>query len=445
MATRREFLATAAAPLMAAASRKPNLILIVADDLGYADVGFQGSREILTPNIDAIAAKGVQFHNGYVSHPFGSPSRAGLLTGRYQQRFGHENNMKFDPADAMAGLPLTEQTLASMLKGAGYRTAAVGKWHLGAHPKFHPMKRGFDEFFGFLGGGHDYFDPGKPGAPNEWLSPVERDGKPAVVYEYLTTALGKEAAAYVERNAAHPFFLYVAFSAPHAPLQAPNSLTQLYSGIADKDRRTYAAMVSVMDESVGRILFNLRMQKLERDTLIIFLSDNGGAAKGNAANNSPLRGAKRTLYEGGIRVPFTMHWTGQLPEGLQYADPVISLDVVPTALAAAGLPVPAGHKPDGVNLLPYVNGKVAGHPHQHLYWRVFGGQQLAVRDARFKLIRSANGQQELYDLEADPGESANLAKEKQAVMKSLGAALDQWNRSLTAPKWPDDSVAGNSA
>jgi arylsulfatase A-like enzyme len=436
MATRREFLAAATAPLLAAA-RKPNIVLIVADGLGYADAGFQGSREILTPNIDALAAKGVQFTNGYASHPFGSPARAGLLTGRYQQRFGHENDIAFNPRDALSGLPLSELTLATMLRQAGYRTGAVGKWHLGAHPRFHPLKRGFDEFFGFTGGGHDYFDPGNAGDTRELFAPVERDGKPAAVYEYLTTAFGKEAASYVERNAAHPFFLYVAFNAPHTPLQAPNSMTQLYSGIADQERRIYAAMVSVMDESVGRILFNLRMRKLERDTLIVFLSGNGGSVQDNASSNGPLRSAKRTLYEGGIRVPFAMHWTGQLPEGHQYHEPVISLDIVPTALAAAAVAAPAARKFDGVNLLPHLAGKVAGRPHEHLYWRIFGGHQSAVRDSRYKLIRDAEGSTQLYDLQADLGETNDLAKEKPAVVKSLSASLSHWSRTLAAPKWED--------
>lgn len=437
MATRREFLSAAGSLLApAAATRKPNIVLIVADDLGYADVGFHGSREILTPNLDVLAGRGVQFTSGYVSHPFCSPTRAGLLTGRYQQRFGHENNMKFNPEDENAGLPLSEQTLPSMLKQAGYRTAAVGKWHLGAHPKFHPLKRGFDEFFGFIGGGHDYFDPGKAGDPRELFAPVERDAKPVLIYEYLTTTLGKEAASYVERNAAHPFFLYCAFNAPHSPLQAPVQQTQLYSAIADKDRRTYAAMVSALDEGVGRILFNIRLHKLERDTLVVFLSDNGGPLKGNASNNTPLRGAKRTLYEGGIRVPFVAHWTGRLPEGKQHHEPVSSLDIVPTALAAAGITAPPAQKLDGVNLLPQFDMKKAA-PQRNLYWRTFGGHQFAVRDQQHKLIRNADGSVELYDLKADIGEAANLASAKPAVVKRLNTAIDQWSRGLVKPKWDD--------
>lgn len=435
---RRDFLAASAAPLLPAQqTRKPNIVIIVADDLGYADLGFQGSREILTPWIDSIARTGVRCTNGYVTHPFCSPTRAALLTGRYQQRFGHENNMVFNQKDEVAGLPLTETTLAQTLASNGYRTGIVGKWHLGAHPRFHPMKRGFQEMFGFVGGGHDYFDPGTPGETHEHLIPVERDGKPAPMTDYLTTALGKEAALFVDRNAAKPFFLYFTPNAPHGPLQAPPSQIQRYDVVKDTNRRTYCAMVALLDDAVGRLLFALRVNKVLENTLIFLISDNGGPIPGNSSSNAPLRGAKRTLYEGGIRVPFAIHWPGKVPADKEYSEPVSSLDIFPTALAAAGIaPSPARHL-DGVNLVPYLNGQNKGRPHEYLFWRTFGGVNFAARDARYKLVKNQGAEAELYDLNEDIAETKNLVREKPEIAKKLSAALESWNKTLVKPKWDD--------
>lgn len=435
--TRRSFFPFAATASLFAQQRRPNIVVILADDLGFEDLGFQGSPDIRTPHLDSLAASGVRFTNGYVSHPFCSPTRAGLLTGRYQQRFGHENNMVFRTDDEVAGLPLSEVTLADRLSQAGYVTGLVGKWHLGAHPKFHPRKRGFQHMYGFVGGGHDYFHPGVPGDPDQHFIPIERNGEVVPEKEYLTTALGREAEAFVRGNAARPFFLYLAFNAPHSPLQAPQPYLRRNAHIAAPDRRTYAAMMSAMDDAVGRVLQALRETNLDRDTLVFFLSDNGGP-KDNASSNRPLRGTKRTLYEGGIRVPFVLRWTGHLPEGKVIPDPVISLDVCPTALAAAGIEPGDGHKLDGINLLPLAAGKAHLGTERPLFWRTFGGVDGAIRQGSLKWVRHGGGAPgELYDLAQDPGEQRNLAAGGSADARRLEAAWQSWHRTMATPLWLD--------
>lgn len=428
--------ATETSPLWAAGD-KPNIVVILADDLGFADLGFQGSREIRTPHIDTIAHEGVQFKNGYVSHPFCSPTRAGLLTGRYQQRFGHENNMLFEYGNPNDGLPVSETTLPELLGRAGYATGLIGKWHLGAHEKFHPLRRGFKEMYGFQGGGHDYFDPGAKGDTRQHLLPIEReDGTNDSQPGYLTTALGREAAAFVRRHKQAPFFLYLAFNAPHSPLQAPEEWIQKYSSIADPQRRTYAAMVAAMDDAVGSVLTALREEQVEQDTLVFFLSDNGGPTD-NRSSNHPLRATKRTVYEGGIHVPFVMRWPAKLQAGSTFDAPVISMDVFSTALAAAGVEAPQDRKIDGTNLLPYLEGKVKGRPHEHLFWRMFGGVHLAARDSRYKLVRSEGKPDELFDLDQDISENNNVVASQPLAHKSLAAALESWNRELVKPLWLD--------
>jgi arylsulfatase A-like enzyme len=436
---RRDLFRMSLLPLLAGcggAKPKPNIVVILADDLGYGDLGFQGAPDIPTPHIDSLAATGVRCTSGYVTHPFCSPARAALLTGRYQQRYGHENNMVFDLGDEVAGLPLSEVTLADLLGEAGYVTGLVGKWHLGAHPRFHPSERGFQKMYGFIGGGHDYFDPGSADATDQHFLLLEHDGRKVLEMDYLTTDLGYQAGEFVRRHQGQPFFLYLSFNAPHTPLQAPETYLERFSGIADEKRRTYAAMVSAMDDAVGMTLAALREAGVEDRTLIFFLNDNGGPT-GNASSNRPLRGTKRTLYEGGVRVPFVVRWPGRVPEGGVYDQPVSSLDVLPTSLAAAGLPLPAGIRLDGVNLLPYLEGEAAGPPHSHLFWRTFGGVHFAVRADRYKLVRNPGSPAELYDLETDIGETRDLAREKPEVVQRLEAALEEWNREMVEPLWKD--------
>ncbi|MEZ5399746.1 MAG: sulfatase-like hydrolase/transferase [Bryobacteraceae bacterium] len=434
MIGRRRFFGalSAAAGAPAQESRKPNLVIILADDLGYADLGFQGAHDIPTPHLDRLARGGVRFTNGFVSHPFCSPTRAGLMTGRYQQRFGHETNPVYNPADPVSGLPTSETTLPQLLKSAGYVTGHIGKWHLGAHPQFHPMKRGFDEMFGFLGGGHDYFKQELYGNPREYLIPHQRDGRPVQEPEYLTDALGREAAAFVRRHKDHPFFLYLAFNAPHTPQQVSEKHLERFADIEDEKRRKYAAMVNAMDEAAGRALDAIRETGNESNTLVVFLSDNGGPTAANGSSNAPLRGVKGQVYDGGIRVPFTMRWPALLAAGREYKSPVISLDILPTLISAAGGQLP--EKPvDGVDLLPFLTGMRRDAPHERLYWRTGGGTSWAVREGRFKLVKQGDGEPTLYDVEADIGESKDVGPQQQTARDRLLAAYSAWNRELIPP------------
>jgi arylsulfatase A-like enzyme len=434
---RRTFLKTAAAAGLAgplpAAARRPNIIVILADDLGFADVGFQGCKDFSTPYIDRLAQAGVRFTSACVSHPFCSPTRAGLMTGRYQHRFGHENNPIYNPQDNVAGLPLSEITIANILSDAGYATGQIGKWHLGAAPQFHPLKRGFKEQFGFLGGGHDYFkaETDNPNA-REYLIPIERNGKPVVETEYLTDAFSREACSFVRRHDKDPFFLYLAYNSPHTPLQAPKEYLERVSNIEDPIRRSYAAMICAMDDGIGRLAATLEVLKLENDTLIFFLSDNGGPTSVTHADNHPFRGAKGEVYDGGIHVPFVMKWKGQLPAGETYGNPIISLDIFATAAAVAGAKLPADRPIDGVNLLPHITGKASAAPHDKLYWRTGGGAAFAVRQGNWKLVKIGK-RTELYDLEADVSESKDAAAAKPEILSRLEAARVAWNRQMVPP------------
>jgi arylsulfatase A-like enzyme len=434
---RREFLkmlGLGAAGLIAAnssvaqaATRKPNIIVIVADDLGYADLGCQGATDLKTPHIDALAANGVRFTDGYVSCPVCSPTRAGLLTGRYQERFGHEFNPGADANSPHFGLPLSQKTLADQLKAAGYVTGMVGKWHLGAHPKFHPLKRGFDEFFGFLGGLHPYIDL-KATGPH----PILRGTRPVDEKEYLTDAFTREAVAFIDRHRQHPFFLYLPFNAVHAPMDPPpEKYLERFTNIADEHRRTFAAMLAAMDDGVGAVLEKLRAAKLEEQTLIFFISDNGGPTPVNTSRNNPLSGHKAQVLEGGIRVPFMVQWKGRIPPAVVH-HPVISLDIFPTALAAAGAKPPKDL--DGLNLLPLLSGKNNTPPHEMLFWR-FGGQS-AVRRGKWKLLKMDQEPQKLFDLETDIAETIDVAAKNPQIKQELTAALAKWDGELAKPLWP---------
>ncbi len=402
--------------------RRPNIVVILADDLGYADLGVQGARDLVTPHIDSLAVEGVRFPNGYASCPVCGPTRAGLLTGRYQQRFGFEFNPP-EPRATDYGLPLEEITLAERLRSKGYATGMVGKWHLGFRPELTPPRRGFDEFFGFLSGARSYF-------PSDRADPILRGDTPVEESEYLTTAFGREAAAFVERHRHEPFFLYVAFSSVHAPLEATDADLGRLPGIADPKRRAYAAMVASMDDAVGTLLEKLHETGLEERTLVFFLNDNGGPTRETSASNLPFKGRKGQVYEGGIRVPFLVRWKGRLHAGL-YEEPVIALDVAATALAAAGIEIPKGF--DGINLLPHLGGRNAQPPHDALYWRY--GDQRAVRMGEWKLV-VREGREELYHLGCDAGEADDLAAAEPARARALREAYEEWAADLMAPRWP---------
>ena len=436
------------------ATRPPNVLVILADDLGYGELTCQGyTRDVATPHIDSLAANGVRFTSGYVSGPYCSPTRAGLLTGRYQQRFGHE----FNPSVASrtpptVGLPVSERTLGDRFQAAGYATGWFGKSHLGYAPPFHPCRRGFGEFFGFLGGMHDFLDAAK-----DPTNPILRGTTPVSQLDYTTDAFGREAAEFIGRNAAQPWLCYLAFNAVHAPLQATPERLERLAAISDPKRRTFAAMLSAMDDAIGTVLATVRERRLENDTLIVFLSDNGGPTPSITSGNGPLRGFKSQTWEGGIRVPFLMQWKGRIPAGGVEDRPVIQLDILPTALAAAGIPLPADAAIDGVNLLPYVTGQTDRDPHEALYWRF--GPQLALRQGDWKLVKAPGGgvegdprdgrantrDAELYNLHDDIGETRNLAAKHPEKVRELVAAWERIDTGMIDPLWFDGAAERGTA
>ena len=411
------------------AATKPNIIVILADDLGFADVGFQGGKDAPTPNIDSLASGGVRFTNGYVSGCVCSPSRAGLMTGRYQERTGHEAN---PPERRNPGLDLKEITMARHLKDAGYVTGIVGKWHLGEDKEHFPLARGFDEFFGLLPHG---IGAGKNGED----VPVYRGWDKVVTPADHTETFGAEAVGFIERHHDVPFFLYLPFTAVHAPHVAPASYLKKFESIKEKRRRALCAMISVMDDQVGAVLAKLREHKLEESTLIFFLSDNGGP-EADDVDNGPLRGGKWTVWEGGIHVPFVAYWKGHVTPRVLDTQ-VIQLDILPTALAVAGVEVKPEWKLDGVNLLPLLEGKSDKPVHEALFWRF--GPQFAVRSGDMKLLKpSLNAEPRLVNLKDDLGEKTDLASDQPEKVKELTALWEKWNAGNIAPRWVDNRWNG---
>lgn len=430
-------------------AKAPNLVIILTDDQGYNDVGFNGCTDIPTPHLDSIAENGVRFTDGYVSFPVCGPSRAGLLTGRYQDRFGFTTNPSIDPNNAEAGLPLEEETIAQVLAKVGYRSAVIGKWHMGTHPIYHPHQRGFDHFFGFLAGGLAYYPElltlnslSEVTRMWEWYNlKLERDGETVEIDQYLTDALTDAATAFIDREAdsEDPFFLYLAYNAPHAPLQATEKYLQRFPHIEDTKRKTYAAMVSSVDDGVGRVLAALRKHQIEEDTLIFFLSDNGGPTTKNASNNAPLRGKKADLFEGGIRVPFAMQWKGTVPAGQTYRHPIISLDIFGTIAALSEVEIAPERPLDGVNLIPYLTGVRKDAPHDQLFWRKWEQNAMAIREGSLKVVANRQRQQNkhaLYDLSADIDESDNLRQAKRKAAQQLIAKWEAWNAELKDRSFP---------
>jgi arylsulfatase A-like enzyme len=399
---------------------RPNIVLIVSDDQGYGDSScYDHPKEVSTPNIDRLAAEGVRLTNGYASSYVCAPTRAGLLTGRYQQRFGF-----YAAGDSRIGLPLSEVTVADMLRKKGYATAVMGKWHVGIEPEYHPLKRGFDEFYGFLGhGAHDYFDLK---ISNEYNS-IYRNEKPINDTGYLTDNLARESVSFIERHKNQPFFLYLPFNAVHWPLQALKKYIKRFD-TGDKNRDIYLAMLTSMDEAVGKVLDTLKRTGAYDNTLIIFFSDNGGARK-NFANNGALRDFKQSVYEGGIRVPFIVRWPEKLPKGKVCDEPVISLDTLPTICTAAGVALSEKRVYDGKNMLGILRGQSKGPLHRNLFWDD-GAKQWAVREGKWKLLFNREGSLELYDLEADISEKYNLVKQKPEIVRRLKQTYTNWKNQM---------------
>lgn len=411
------------------AAQKPNIVMIVADDLGYADIGVQAvSKDVRTPNIDSIARDGVRFTAGYVSCPVCSPSRAGFLTGRYQEKFGHEAN-PLPKFDKIFGLPTDQTTIADELKRNGYATGAFGKWHLGDAPRFRPQKRGFDEFFGFIGGMHSYTRAGTG------VYRLRRGDTPVEQKEYLTDAITDEVVSFIQHHKSEPFFAYVPYNAVHVPQEAPDKYQDRFPDVKDTKRKLMLAMLSAEDDGVGKILGTLRKNHLDENTLVIFFSDNGGPTQGNASRNTPFRGFKGQVWEGGIRIPFMMRWTTHIPPAQVIDKPVISLDIFPTALAAAGIAPRKELKLDGVNLLPWLTSKQSTSPHDVLFWRF--KPAWAVRAGNYKLVFPLGDTKTyLFDLASDPGEQNDLSAKKPEVVQQLQTKFDTWNSQNMKPRWP---------
>ncbi len=417
---------------------KPNFVLIVADDLGFADLSLNGSQQIPTPNIDRLARSGVNCTEGYVSSPVCSPSRAGLLTGINQVKFGHDNNLGgnqkgFDPE--FLGLPISEKTVADHLGALGYTNGLIGKWHLGGKPHFHPLKRGFDEFWGYTGGGHDYFTALPDG--KGYKCPIECNYETPAPITYITDDVGTESVKFIQRHKSAPFFLYAAFNAPHAPMQATEADLALFQHIEDSKRRTYAAMVHRLDVNVGQILDALEQNGLRENTLVVFISDNGGPVNSNASINAPFNGQKGILLEGGIHVPFILSWPQSLKNNSIYSLPVSALDLTPTMVALAGGKM-EDTKFDGVNLIPYLTGDIKGRPHETLQWRFT--ISAAIREGNWKLIRLPDRLPLLFDLSKDVSEQHNESLDQLDVTKRLLRKLGTWDVSLPHPVFLEGAV-----
>jgi arylsulfatase A-like enzyme len=410
------------ASVIAAHAEKPNILLILADDLGYHDLGFQGSERIRTPHLDQLAERGTRFADGHVSASVCSPSRAGMMTGRYQQRFGHEANVPPRPH----GMDLNERTLGQALKEQGYRTALFGKWHLGDEPEQYPTARGFDEFYGLREGSRTFwFNPrhehDQPGDPKN----VEHNGVQVEFKGHFSDWIGDRTVEFVNDSKEQPFFAFLSFTAPHGPLESkPEDLEAL--GTDDH----YLGLIYGLDRNVGKVIAALKKNDQFDNTIIWFLSDNGGTVR--QASNHPLGGKKGTKFEGGHRVPFILHWKDHVPVG-DYDPMVSALDIYPTSLKAAGGSLEQKRPVDGVDLMPYLNGEKQGEPHPRLIWRKL--ECAAVRDGDWKLIRVENHGYALYDLSKDLSESHDLAAAMPEKVEQLRKQLEDWETDKMDPLW----------
>ena len=413
-------------------AKSPNVILILADDLGYGDLSCQGSvKDVRTPHIDTLATNGINFSQAYVTAPQCGPSRAALLSGRYQNRFGFESNeWAYNP-----GMPKSVPLISELLKDHGYATGYIGKWGITSKRHSYPPKRGFDESF-WVQDGNVYF----PDIPSKYNTQLHRDMEPVDLDTYSTDAFGREAIDFIRRHEEDPFFLFISYITPHEPMEAKASDLKRFAHIDDPLRRTTLAMIACLDDNVGRMLQVLKDRKLEEDTLIFFLSDNGGYP-GNGSLNTPYRGTKSQLLEGGIHVPFLMQWKGKLPGGKVYENMVSSLDIVPTTLALAGAKIRPEWQLDGVNLLPYISGDKPGKPHKTLFWRYKAWSNKpeqdgwAVRQGDWMLVRNGWSRTlpALYNLATDPRQSKDLSREQPELYDDLLRLWKQWDSQNVEP------------
>jgi arylsulfatase A-like enzyme len=479
---KEDFLETQRKNAYAGNERPPNVIVILADDLGKTDISLYGSPHVHTPHIDALGNGGVAFSEAYCTSPICAPSRASLLTGRYQQRFGFElqphdrypknrmeravyrillRNENWVVSDAkrfpgkrdieQQGLPVSEVTLAELLKARGYKTGITGKWHLGVEDPFIPNNRGFQYQYGFYEAFSLYAPVDKPGIvnhrhdhfANRYIWKTGRSGASAIrrnhvvvdEQDYLTTKIAEEACSFIRKNRDNPFFLYVPFSAPHTPFQITGAYYERFAHVSDHNKRVYYGMIQALDDAVGKISGTVRELELDERTLVFFASDNGGATYTGATDNAPLKGGKFSNFEGGLNVPFMMRWEGVIEPGIVYEYPVSLMDVFVTSVHAAGATLPGDRIYDGVNLLPHVKGDLQDPPHDALVWRSLYNH--AIRDERWKLIlNDREGQMELYDLQVDKVESQNRMDEGSETIEKLREQLERVENEFMNPLWP---------
>ncbi len=447
----------------AALSSQPNIVLILCDDLGYADVGFNGSTDITTPALDQLAKSGTVFTSAYVCHPFCGPSRMGLVSGRYPHTFGAPFNL---PNSGLGiedynrqGIPVSETLISTALKNAGYYTGAIGKWHMGIDPQFHPNARGFDDFYGFLGGGHMYF-PEKYGPIyerqsragnkvfNEYMVPLQHNGTAVEETEYMTDALSREAVRFVKAAATKekPFFLYLAYNAPHTPLEAKDEDLAKFANIQDEKRRTYAAMVYAVDRGVDHLVKALKETDAFNNTLIVFLSDNGGKI-GAGSNNGPLSEGKGSICEGGIRVPMFFHWPSTVPAGKRCDHPVTVLDFYPTFARLAGAAIPADKQLDGIDIWDAFLSGSSPREDQPIYalrhWNGF--HNVGIRKNEWKASkRGPKSPWGLFNLVEDIGEANDVSTQHPEIVKQMVLEAGEWSEHHTQPLWFDNKQAEKS-
>lgn len=420
---------------------KPNIVILYSDDAGYADFGFQPNcaddMKKLTPNIDTIARDGVRLTNAYMSGCVCSPSRAGLMTGRYQERFGYDNNL---PPGHKNGVDLAETFGVKRLQKMGYKTGMIGKWHLGYPADMHPNKRGYDWFYGLLQGSRGYF-PYEKASPHRVI--LEND-KPTKEEGYVTDRFGDAACRFITKYKSEPFYLFVSFTAPHSPNQPRKEDAERTKHIEVKGRKNYAGLIVALDDNVGKILKSIKDNGLEDNTIVIFTNDNGGQT-GTGANNTPLRGKKGTLWEGGVRVPWAIRWPAKIKAGNVINDPIISLDILPTFVEASGNSTEKGWNLDGRSFLPLLTGEKKSQPVRALYWRQQGsGGSIAIREGKWKLIHNraeTGAKPELYDLSQDMEESKDLSQENPEVMAKLSKKMKSWESELKEPLWGAGSAS----
>lgn len=431
---------------------RPNIVVIICDDLGYADVGFNGSTDINTPALDELAHGGTIFSSAYVAHPFCGPSRAGLLTGRYPHTFGSQFNIPANSEEHEGyGIPVGETFLSKQLQQAGYYTGIVGKWHLGATPEFHPNQRGFDDFYGFLGGGHEYFPEvyqakykrqKEAGVQRifDYLKPLEHNGVEQKETEYITDALSREATRFVKDASGknQPFFLYLAYNAPHSPMQAKEEDLKKFSHIKDEKRRTYAAMVFAVDRGVKRLVEELKENGEYENTLIVFLSDNGGKLK-LGANNFPLKRGKGSTSEGGFRVPMFFHWPNEVKAGLKYSHPVTALDFYPTFIHLAKGKLASDKKLDGVNVWEALKNDRSARSGEMIYamrhWP--GYSDVGARMDEWKILKQDQKPWRLYNVDTDLEEENDLSTSHPEVLQHMIKEAATWSSFHTEPRWFD--------